>query len=162
MPDRNPVDASGSVDRSNPRREFIRHTVGVPLEIRPLQGAELRGETSNVSFGGLAFTAEQCPDTGEIVELRIPTVDPPFEARARVAWCRCEEGRYLVGVEFLDSGDAFQARMVQQVCSIERYRQEIEEAEGRALTPQEAAGEWIQRYAGRFPDAETVRDHGTG
>ena len=52
MPDRKPVDASGSVDRSNPRREFIRHTEGVPLEIRPLQGAELRGETSNVSFGG--------------------------------------------------------------------------------------------------------------
>lgn len=148
------------MERTNPRREYIRHTVGVPLEIRALRGAELRAETSNVSFGGLAFVAERCPEAGEIIELRIPTVEPPFEARARVAWCRREEESYLVGVEFLDSSDAFQARMVQQVCSIERFREEIAAKEGRDLTTQEAAAEWIQKYAGRFPDAEIATHQG--
>lgn len=148
-----------TVERSNPRREYIRHTVGVPLEIRALQGAELHAETSNVSFGGLAFIAELCPEAGEIIELRIPSVDPPFEARARVTWCRREGDGFLVGVEFLDSSDAFQARMVQQVCSIERFREEVAQEEGRILTPQDAASEWISRYAGRFPDAEIATRH---
>lgn len=140
--------------RTNPRREFIRHTIDVPLEVHALEGAELSVESRNVSFGGLAFTSENCPSIGDIVELRIPTVEPPFEARARVAWCRPEGGSHLIGVEFLDSSDAFQARMVQQVCSIERYRQEVELEEGRVLTTQDAAAEWIRKYAGRFPDAD--------
>jgi hypothetical protein len=43
--------------------------------------------------------------------------------------------------------------MVEQVCAIEQYRGEVLENEGRELTAQEAAAEWIGRYAGRFPDA---------
>jgi hypothetical protein len=46
--------------------------------------------------------------------------------------------------------------MVQQVCSIENYRREVQQREGRALTTQEAASEWIAKYAGRFPDSETA------
>jgi hypothetical protein len=34
---------------------------------------------------------------------------------------------------------------------IEHYRKEVERLEGRALTSQEAAGEWISKYAGDFP-----------
>lgn len=110
----------------------------------------------NVSFGGLAFLSSTCPDIGEVLRLRIPTVEPPFEAQARVAWCRPEAKKFLVGVEFLDSRAAFRSRMVQQVCSIENYRREVQQREGRALTTQEAASEWIAKYAGRFPDSETA------
>jgi hypothetical protein len=42
--------------------------------------------------------------------------------------------------------------MVQQVCSIENYRKEVETREGRTLTNQEAAAEWIKKHAGNFPD----------
>jgi hypothetical protein len=41
--------------------------------------------------------------------------------------------------------------MVEQVCSIERYRRLMESEEGRVLTRDEAAQEWIAKYAGRFP-----------
>lgn len=141
--------------RSNPRREFIRHTVDVPLEVRVVPGAPPEaGHGVNVSSGGLAYTAEECLDPGQVVELRIGTVEPPFVAQARVVWCRPEAGRFLVGVEFLDPAQAFQARMVQQVCSIESYRRQVEAEEGRKLSPEEAADEWIGRYAGRFPDSE--------
>jgi hypothetical protein len=140
--------------RSNPKREFIRHTVHVPIEVRAVEGEAVREEQSvNVSYGGLAFNTTTCPPDGEVIEIRIPTVDPPFEARGQVAWCRPEGEGFLVGVAFLDASDAFRARMVQQVCTIENYRQEVEAQEGRTLTTAEAAAEWIKRFAGRFPDA---------
>jgi c-di-GMP-binding flagellar brake protein YcgR len=148
---------SGRPPSGDSRREFLRHTANVPLEIERVGASTpLMEEGVNVSHGGLAFLSTTCPAIGEILMLRIPTVEPMFEARARVTWCRPESGRYLVGVQFLDAADAFRSRMVQQVCSIENYRKEVREREGRALTTQEAATEWIARYAGRFPSGETT------
>lgn len=135
-----------------PEREFIRHTIDVPLEVRTLEGGGRRSQRGyNVSSGGLAFESVECIDPGTAVELRIPTVVPVFEAKARVVWCRPEADHFLVGVRFLDPADAFRSRMVQQVCAIEHYRKEIRRTEGRALSTREAAAEWIERYAGRFP-----------
>jgi hypothetical protein len=126
----------------------------VPIEVRPLSGAAARRlESVNVSEGGISFVSDVDYPLGSVIELRIPEVDPPFEARARVMWTNPEDGRFCIGVGFLDATDAFRARMVEQVCSIERYRREVEEREGRALTPAAAAAEWIARYAGRFPEA---------
>lgn len=139
---------------SSPRR-FIRHTVDVPLEVWPDGDGPARPQQGlNVSSGGLAFLFDVCPSDGDIVRIRIPTVDPPFEARARVVWCRAEGDRYLVGVEFLDQADAFRVRMVEQVCAIEQYREQVLQEEGRRLDPQEAAAEWIRKFAGRFPSGE--------
>jgi hypothetical protein len=136
---------------SNSTREFIRHTINVPLEIKLVPDAPAQAnEGVNISEGGLAFTVDECLPDNSIIELRIPTVTPPFEAQARVAWCRAEGAKYLVGVQFLDANDAFQSRMVQQVCAIEQYRQEQKE-QGRVLNSQQAAAEWIKRFAGRFP-----------
>lgn len=135
----------------NPTRAFIRHTVNVPLEIKVVPDAPSQSnEGVNISEGGLAFTVDECLPDNSIITLRIPTVTPPFEAQARVAWCRAEGDKFLVGVQFLDSNDAFQSRMVQQVCAIEQYRQE-EMRKGRTLDSQQAASEWISKYAGRFP-----------
>lgn len=137
------------------RRKYVRHTVGVALEVERVGEPEASAEAGvNVSHDGLAFLSSWCPGVGEVLQLRIPTVDPPFEARARVMWCRPEDGRFLVGVQFLDRSDAFRSRMVQQVCAIERYRDEVREQEGRELGTQEAAAEWIARFAGQFPGVE--------
>lgn len=152
-------------------REFIRHTVDVPLEFStvraddaddlghfdpgpasPREPEDTRSAHSvNVGFGGLAFHSNYCPAVGELIELRIPSVDPPFVAKARVAWCRPEDGNYLIGASFQDASDAFRSRMVQQVCSIESYRKEVREKEGRDLTTEQASAEWIAKFAGRFP-----------
>lgn len=160
-------------------REFIRHTVDVPIEYSRIEQEEAddlddllgdggvgssadarapRGESHeahsvNVGFGGLAFTTDECPSAGDLIELRIPTVQPPFVARARVAWCRPEADDWLVGASFLDASDAFRSRMVQQVCSIENYRKEVREREGRELTVEQASTEWIEKFANRFPTA---------
>jgi hypothetical protein len=42
--------------------------------------------------------------------------------------------------------------MVEQLLHIESYRREIEQQEGRPLTTEEAAREWIGRYASSFPN----------
>lgn len=138
-----------------PTREYIRHTVNVPLEVKSMDSTPMTwSEGVNISYGGLAFSVNQCLDINDVIQLRIPTVDPPFEAHARVAWCKPDGDAFLVGVEFLDSDDAFQSRMVQQVCAIENYRREVQEQEGRVLSNQEAAAEWIKKFAGRFPTGD--------
>ena len=128
----------------------MRHTVTVPLEVHPLPARQRATTSVNMGEGGLAFLLDACVDTGTVVQVRIPTVQPPFEAAARVVWCRPEQDRFLVGVAFLDAGAAFQVRMVEQVCAIEEYRREIRQREGRELTSQQAAEEWIAKYAPRF------------
>jgi hypothetical protein len=152
------VQATAARTDENPRREFIRHTADVPIEVRTVEGEQTSATGLNVSHGGLAFVSELCPAQGATIEIAIPDVDPPFQAHARVAWCRPEDDAFLVGVEFLDSTDAFRARMVEQVCTIERYREKVREEEGRELSAHEAATEWIGKYAGRFPVASPSAD----
>jgi len=80
--------------------------------------------------------------------LRFPYLKPAFEApAARVAWCQNEGGQYTVGVQFLESEEAFRVRLVEQICHIENYRREVAQGEGRELTSEEAALEWISRFA---------------
>jgi len=106
----------------------------------------------SIGMGGLAFRCKNRLELGVVVHLRIPYVDPEFETDARVVWCRDNGTDSELGVEFLNADDAYKARMVEQVCHIEDYRQQILTTEGRDLTPEEAAVEWICRYASEFPN----------
>jgi PilZ domain len=134
-------------------RHFIRHPADIPIEVSA--GDQLVHATRhihNVSLGGLAFQSDGELEPGIIVEVRIPFVRPMFETKARVVWCSAREGGFELGVAFLDPEDAFRARMVEQVCHIENYKKVVYQAEGRLLTAEEAAMEWIGKYASQFPD----------
>ena len=48
------------------------------------------------------------------------------------------------------SADSFTERMEAQCCQIRRYRRDVIRKEGRELSPDEAALEWIERYAETF------------
>ena len=135
-------------------RQFIRHPAQVPIQVQRGSAASYASHcTENVSFGGLAFSSDVAIEPETFVTLRLSHLQPPFEVlSARVAWCHDEGGRYVVGVEFPDSEVAFRVRMVEQVCHIESYRRHVQQREGRQLTPEEAAGEWVSRYAVSFPD----------
>jgi c-di-GMP-binding flagellar brake protein YcgR len=137
-------------------RQFIRHPLDVPIEIRTDQRAPPAAfHTQDISLGGLAVHSDVPVAPGSLIEVRIAYVDPAFEARARVAWCRVRRDGpgHELGLSFLDPEDVFRARMVAQVCHIEDYRRSIARAEGRELSAEEAAGEWIARYAHKFPGA---------
>jgi hypothetical protein len=133
-------------------RQFIRHPADVPIEVSPVdQGSGRPPRLVNVGLGGLAFRSHSAFRPAHVVKVRIDCVRPAFETTARVAWCRACDGEFELGLAFTDPDDAFRARMVEQVCYIEHYRREIRDTEGRELTAEEAAREWIERNAARFP-----------
>ena len=134
-------------------RHFIRHPADIPIEIRrATETGDVHGY--NVGIGGLALSSG-CPlEIGIIVDVRIPFVQPAFETRARVCWCSPGRNGFDVGVAFLDRDDAFRARMVEQVCSIGSYQRSLRSTEGRDLTIEQAALEWIDRYAAKFSSDE--------
>ncbi len=132
----------------------MRHPADVPIVVsRADRQSFAKRQASNVSHGGLAFGADAELVPGTTVVLEIPVVRPPFVTRAQVVWCSPGTDGYDMGVEFLDADDAFRARMVEQVCHIETYRNEVYRREGRALSAEEAAMEWIERHAAEFPGA---------
>jgi PilZ domain len=133
-------------------RQFIRHPADIPIEVSTGdQSADATRHTHNVSLGGLAFQSDRELEPGIVVEVRVPFVRPMFETKARVVWCRAHEGGFELGVAFLHPDDAFRARMVEQVCYIENYKKAVYQTEGRLLTGEEAAMEWIGKYASQFP-----------
>jgi hypothetical protein len=142
-------------------RQFIRHPIDVPVEIGLGDtGVPSSFHTHDVSLGGLAFRSSCAVAPGHLVDIGIDCVQPRFQARARVAWCRPHPlSGYELGVTFLDADDAFRARMVEQLCHIEDYRRSVRRTEGRELEIDEAAAEWIEKYAAAFPDIGSALRH---
>jgi hypothetical protein len=136
-------------------RQYIRHPTEIPIEIRGPAFPVERRLARNVGIGGLAFHATRSMEPGSLVTLRIAGVDPAFESQARIVWCRPRDDGFDLGVTFLTAEDAHRARMVEQVCYIERYKQTVLDTERRTLSSEEAAREWIAKFASAFPRPET-------
>ena len=51
-----------------------------------------------------------------------------------------------------ETGEAFEARMKAQCEAIEQYQSHAVQEEGRELSLEEAAREWIDQFAGSFAD----------
>lgn len=136
-------------------RSYIRHPSDIPIEF--CQDAVAAVETRNlrdVSRGGLSFISSTPLELGTVIRVRIGHVEPAFEALCSVSWCRRHEGHYLIGVKFLDAQDVYRARLVEQVCHIEHYKNLVFEREGRVLSGEQAAREWILKYAKDFPELD--------
>jgi len=139
-----------SVESSDERRNFYRHPSSAPIQIFPQQ-AQLEAPMSDISEGGLSFQSNVCLPEGNVLKVRIPHVQPPFEAPCVVRWQRMldDDNHFEIGVMFLDEQAAFRVKMVEQVCHILQYQQQQRET-GRELDFEAAAAEWISRYAAEF------------
>jgi hypothetical protein len=138
------------------KRKFIRHPSDIPILIEHEDAGFTPGvvqRLKDISFSGLAFESDHEVSEGELLKVSIPMVSPTFEIRARVVWCRSIAGRFDIGLQFMEPEKIYRARMVEQICHIEHYRHEVLEREGRKMTGEQAALEWIQKYADEFPDA---------
>ena len=141
-------------------REYIRHPADIPIEFQQDSPSLSRNETmANISQGGLAFHAHTALAVGTVIQIRIALRQPAYQARARVAWCHPNSTGFDVGVELLDADDVFRARMVEQLCHIEHYKQMVLRTQGRRLSGQQAALEWISKFAEQFPQTETGNAH---
>lgn len=139
-------------------RQFIRHPVKIPIEVS-ISSEDDMLHAFDLGMGGLAFRSPQRIHPGTLIHIKISHTAPVFETEAKVVWCRRRQYGAELGVEFLNSDDAFRARMVEQVCHIENYRQDIRQKEGRILTVQQAAAEWIAKYAASFPNPGSESMH---
>ena len=106
---------------------------------------------TNVSLGGLAFSSLKPLELLQRVRICIPVLKQDNYLIGNVVWCEKSDAVYEIGIEFETSRDAFRLRMIEQICHIEHYRNEVSRVEGRILSPQEAANEWISKFADDFP-----------
>jgi len=134
-------------------RSYIRHPSDIPIRVdNTSTEVTHRGQMlNNISHGGLSFISATPVKIGLTIQLNIDSVTPAFEAEGLVTHCNEEEGHYVIGIEFIRKDDLFVARMVEQVCHIEHYKREMALREGRELTGEEAAREWIEKFAEKFP-----------
>jgi len=131
-------------------RNYIRHPTSIPIYVSAglNDGADV--SMRNLSVGGLSFITSIPVKVGSVIDLTIPCVNPDYQGEGVIVWRRNQlpEG-FEVGVRFTNEDEYFRVRMVEQVCQIEEYRQQLAEA-GRDLTSEEAAYEWITRFAAGF------------
>jgi len=132
------------------RRAFLRHPASAPIQIFPQQQVNHMPMT-DISHGGLAFKSNVFLEEGKVLKICIPHVHPPFEASCIVRWRRQldDDNGFEIGVMFLDEQTRFRLRMVEQVCHIMQYRQQLQK-QGRELSFQQAASEWIDAHAADF------------
>ena len=136
------------------QRRFIRHPTEIPIELLHKTGSVRENQRlKNISLGGLAFSSNQNWQPGTILGIRIPLIDPEFETTGKVVWCQKKNTQFDVGLEITNTHDAFRVRMVEQICQIEKYRNQLKR-QGRILNSEEAATEWINCYAAEFPSLE--------
>jgi len=140
-------------------RSFIRHPIDVPVslsfpEVFPCceEGVgSLLSQVRDISMGGISLRIHQFLPPHSIIKVAIHLVKPNFETFAQVVWCVPKDGGFELGLQFMHYQDEFAARMIEQVCHIEHYRKQVLHQEGRRLSAEAAAEEWISQYAGNFP-----------
>ncbi|MDH5571585.1 MAG: PilZ domain-containing protein [Gammaproteobacteria bacterium] len=133
-------------------RKYIRHPSGIPIDVVVSESPELGQKyLHDISNGGLCFDSRTRLANGRDILIRVYVRKEPVEIRGHVVWCHRSQTGYEIGVVFHGADEAYRARMVEQVCHIEQYRQQLLKTEGRELTSEEAAREWISKYAPEFP-----------
>lgn len=133
-------------------RRFIRHPTDVPITYSWGDGPSSgRQELKNINQGGLCFSTQLGVRPGTSIRIVISLCKPPFQAEGDVVWCHPANQHFEVGVKFRDAGTQFAVRMVEQICHIEHYKNQVLRQEGRRLSGEQAATEWIGKYAADFP-----------
>ncbi|MCP4492252.1 MAG: PilZ domain-containing protein [Gammaproteobacteria bacterium] len=135
-------------------RKYIRHPADVPIYVLSdlVEDEDESEETlTNISLGGLSFISSQALDVLHKVRVCIPLIKQSNYLEGRIVWCEKVESGYEIGLQFDRSNEVFRLRMIEQICHIEHYRKDVEHREGRKLSNEEAAKEWISLYAGDFP-----------
>lgn len=141
-----------SSEKQRKARRFIRHPSRIPIRFDVRGDVDHRDDfLRNVSEGGVCFATDTALDAGQSIHLTIPLLGQDYEVDGRIAWCRETLYGYEVGVRFMTPQDRFSVRMVEQLCYIEDFRQQVEREEGRKMSSEQAAEEWIARFAEHFP-----------
>lgn len=131
---------------------FIKHPSDIPLDFcidapPPYVAAQML----NVHVGGMVFEARTSLPIGAHIHLTVNLKGNDFALTGIITHCiYMNDERCNVGVQFEKDDEHHAMRMIEQACHIEHYRKQACEY-GRLMSEEEAAKEWIERFAAHFP-----------
>lgn len=132
-------------------QQLIEHPPLAAIQLSP-QASEA-GAALTATYGGLRCQWCIPHRPGSCVSVTVSAHRQQVTATARVVRCDLDEHGYLFELRFLDPEQAFAMRMMEQLCHIRRYQTQVGRHEGRWLDGNQAAREWIERFADDFPAA---------
>ncbi len=133
-------------------RKHDRYDTGIPVKFYQSDiSQQFTLPLVNISHGGLSCCFPRPVTIGSEITINVDLVTPPAELLGKITWCRKFSEHYEVGLQFLDENDPFLMRMVKQVCHIENYKEDQNSNRGREISSEEAAREWIEKFAVDFP-----------
>lgn len=133
-------------------RRHVRQVTGIPVEVTIDHQQDYHcadDSITNVSLGGLCFVASDRLEINDPIQVRFPVLNQEGSLNGKVVWCQKTRRGYEVGLEFADPGEVERLKVIDQICEIENFRQ-AEQREGRNLSGEQAAREWVEQYAGEF------------
>lgn len=140
-----------------PMRRYIRHPTDIPIKLEFKGFSERQqGNLNNVSWGGLSFQSKTKIVVGVSVVVQIPIISDVYKSIGCVVWCRKSGEHYDVGIQITEKNQVYRTRMIEQLCHIEHYKREVLKNEGRSLSSEEAAQEWIDKHAQNFPEIDVM------
>ncbi len=89
---------------------------------------------------------------GQQLRLWVPAITHESAADTLVIACSSNSQGYRLTLAFTNEEQAFRFRMVEQLCHIHHYHRQMQH-QGRRLSLNEAACEWISRFACSFTSA---------
>jgi hypothetical protein len=138
---------------------YIRHPDELPvrltslpaLNLEPLEAVEAKSPTAQKHLAGVVCRSDTRMTAGSGVKLCSPLAGEALFVRGCVRWCLPRGESYVVGIEVESDTDGFNLRQIEQLCRIESYRLRMAREQGRQLASEDAAREWISRFAADFP-----------
>ncbi|MBO6752144.1 MULTISPECIES: hypothetical protein [Spongiibacter] len=128
-------------------RGYIRHPDAIPVEVVPVDNDML---PDSAELPGLCCRVERPFARGSAVRFTLPSMPVDFTGIGRISCC-CRHGdSWLARISLSSEQALYHLRMVEQLCQIEAYRHCVSEHQGRQLNAEQAAAEWISRYAADF------------
>ena len=132
-------------------RKYIRHPVDIPINYSINDLEEKNNKNlKNISNGGMCFQSLESVKKGTVIDISIPILKSKSHISGKVIWCLQNRDSYEIGIKFLSESDEFIARLIEQISHIKHYQIKILKTEGRKLSDNQAAKEWIEKHAGEF------------
>lgn len=129
---------------------FIRHPDEFPIELDIKESNSLSTTPPSLE---LVCHSDKAFHSGEGITLKIPSIAAQLEVNGTIQSCNNASNGYELGIAFGDNCALMRIRMLEQLCYIQRYRNHVLTVEGRDISDQDAALEWINKYAHLFPSS---------
>lgn len=133
---------------------FIYHPDHIPLNFRRLWHLpELTKDErrSGKSTLGLSFFTHKHLKAGEQVEVTVHVRGENHKFVGEVVLVKESQRGYDVGIWLRSQHDAIRARIIEQVCYIDRYLQDKQKHSSKPINKEQGTQEWIVHNAAHFP-----------